>query len=809
MNSVVTQRFGTARFRLGAALAAILFLGNGILLADYPRPALESVYPAGGQQNSTIDVEFFGSALDECSSVRCLADGITFEHLENTTFRLEISETVPTGLYDVQVVTKHGVSSTRRIYVSGMPQHVEEKRDESSEEATQLSLGTVVSAAIGGPGDIDFYEFEATQGQLLVVEAWAERLDSQLRAVLELYDPAGQRVAVNRGFFGKDPAIAHRVKTAGRFRVRIADLVYAGGASHFYRLDIHAGPRVVYSTPSLLQEGIAVPVTFVGWNLSDQRSDGEYSVLSQDVLPQAPGQASGLPVTSIGIAARQISYQLEGCDSPVPFHLTTEPVSLVPDGNTTSGQAFPLTVPTAAQGQLARPGEVDWYSLELRAGEVITIEAFGSRVGSPVDLQLHIVDNNGKDVLASFKDDRKNVGDLRFPTAHNDPAGRWSAPADGRYLVAVRNVIADTATDLRRQYHLFLRRALPHFEVVAVAHPQSPSGVNVRRGGRALYDLLAIRRAGFDGPLHIRALNLPTGVSCPDVWIGPGVSQSPLVLTAENNTTVGDFSLSLEATVVGAAGSTARSVRGATMVRTGVPTGWGRPTEVIPWSVAGEAPASLNGTALRERVSQGSILDIQVIIDRESGQPTNSVQLTGVGLPAVMLNRLAEIPEGESQAVISFYVPPTMPPGRYTVAVLGTSTMLLDKQVGTKPAGATLVTNSVSFEVYPAPYIVKVDLAAPVKIKRGQIIQLNYTAIRQNGFIGKIHTDLTAPGGVIGLRARGVTFVGQTESGVLQVIANENAPLGRQENLRLEGVGTVEDEPVFLGSCFVWLEIVE
>ena len=75
--------------------------------------------------------------------------------------------------------------------------------------------------------------------------------------------------------------------------------------------------------------------------------------------------------------------------------------------------------------------------------------------------------------------------------------------------------------------------------------------------------------------------------------------------------------------------------------------------------------------------------------------------------------------------------------------------------------------------------------------------------------IGKIHTELGAPGGVQGIRARGVTFVGQTDSGVLQVIANKDAPLGRQSFLRLDAIGTIEDQPIYYGSCFLDLEIVE
>ena len=84
-----------------------------------------------------------------------------------------------------------------------------------------------------------------------------------------------------------------------------------------------------------------------------------------------------------------------------------------------------------------------------------------------------------------------------------------------------------------------------------------------------------------------------------------------------------------------------------------------------------------------------------------------------------------------------------------------------------------------------------------------------YSCIRNNQFIGKIHTEIRAPGGVVGIRGRGVTFVGQTETGVIQIIANDDAPLGKQSGLRLEGLGTVEDEGIHLGSVFLDLEIVE
>lgn len=75
-----------------------------------------------------------------------------------------------------------------------------------------------------------------------------------------------------------------------------------------------------------------------------------------------------------------------------------------------------------------------------------------------------------------------------------------------------------------------------------------------------------------------------------------------------------------------------------------------------------------------------------------------------------------------------------------------------------------------------------------------------------------MHTELAEPGritDVVGLRGRGETFVGQTAQGSLQIVVNDDVPLGAQHFLRLFTVGVLEDQPAYFGSRFISLEIVE
>src|SRR5213079_1351056 len=79
----------------------------------------------------------------------------------------------------------------------------------------------------------------ARAGQRVVIECWAERLDSKLRAVLELEDEGGRRLASSRGYTGLDPL-----------------------------LDIDTGPRVESAWPNVVERGKTTRVTLFGRNLT-------------------------------------------------------------------------------------------------------------------------------------------------------------------------------------------------------------------------------------------------------------------------------------------------------------------------------------------------------------------------------------------------------------------------------------------------------------------------------------------------------------------------------------------------------------
>ena len=835
---IVRSRFRELLLPVAMCLA---ILGGRTAFGQVP-PVLNTVFPMGGQVGQSVEMTVSGSNLQGLRTLHCSVPGVRCERLDPTRIRLTIPADAPLGLCDLWAVGDNGVSSPRTFAIGNRAEQLETEPNETASAAMSVPLNVVINGRLDKAGDADHFRFEAKHGQRVVIECSAERIDSQLRAVLEIFDSNGRRLAVNRGYFGIDPLIAFRVPADGSYVAKIQDLTSSGSAEHYYRLDIDTGPRVAFSVPSVIERGKTSRVALYGWNLregdapaeprvtgasgsvgvSPSRTNSDFDRLEVDIPaslaePAWPLLARMLPAQAV-LAGASFPFQLPGSHSPVMIGVTDAPVVLDHDGNHSPSAAQEVVIPCEVSGQLVTGDECDWFAIPARRGEVFFIEALGHRIQSPVDLQISVLDPSGERELALFGDEARNIGGA-FPTSHLDPVGRWVCPEDGRYLMAIRNLIGGLQADSRRTYRLSVRREEPDFQLVAVPRRDDLAGLNVRRGGRELLDLFAFRRRGCEGAIRVSAKDLPAGVECPDVWLGPGVDRSTLVVSADRNASPLFGELKLDG-IADESAPTSRPVRGGTIVRLGTPNGWGRMTSQIPLAVAGDSPLRITADAhetldhhlygkLPAKHSPGGVLDVAIHIERRDTGHQPPVKLIGVGLPDSIRNQTAVIPAGQQKGYLSFYLPPTLPVGRYSLVVRAETTVPTpDKKTET----VSVVSNPITFDVQPAAILVEVDPFAVTQAKRGDTIKVSYSAKRLNGFIGKMHTELAAPGrvtDVIGLRGRGETFTGQTDKGTLQIVINDDAPLGRQQFLRLLTVGVVEDEATHFGSSLFPLEIVE
>jgi hypothetical protein len=826
-------------------LSCLLYFGSAspFCAAAAPSPVLETVFPAGGTSGQTVTLKLSGSHLQNLTTLHSNIPKAVFRRNTESTGELTIPPDTPPGVYDLWAVCENGVSGPRTFSVSSHPEQIEVEPNDSFSTQTDSVLAagqrsTVINGCIETPGDHDCFRVSATRGQRLIVECMAERIDSRLRAVIDVLNSDGRQLAVNRGYYRTDPLLDFTIPTDGEYYVRVQDLISGGSPEYVYRLELNTGPKVAFAWPSVIQRNTQSTVELFGWNFHETGNSSD-TPASTDT-PVAPAQSlQRLSVTIPAEAAHPqpiITQQRspsqivqQSCPVKLPgsadiccVGISDLPVLVDSSTNHSPKDALPVTVPCEISGQLAAIREQDWYSVRAHRGEVLCIDSFADRMNSPVDPDVIVWNETGNIELAQFSDATENPGGTRLPLGHADAAGRWTAPADGTYLISIRNLSGGSAYDPRRIYRMRLQREVPHVDLVAIPRSDQATGLNIAPGGSAVLDLFAVRSPGLNGPIQVSSDDLPAGLKCPDVWLGPGVSHTTVSVSAGDSAATGLTELRLQgrAVVSGSSQPVLSTVHGASVVRNGTPNGWSRLTSSIPMMVTGSSAVRIEADGheelqhhlygkLRVRHSPGGILDVAVQVHRSNDQHQAAVRLIGDGLPVAITNQTSVIPAGRSKGYLSFYLPETLLPGTYSLVVRATTTVPAPEG---KADEITIHSNPVVFEVTPPAFHLEVDPFATHTAHRGETIQVAYRAARRNGFIGKMHTELAVPGVITdipGLRGRGETFTGQTEQGSLQIVVNPDAPLGRQQFLRLFTVGVIEDEPTWFGSSFLDLEIVE
>jgi hypothetical protein len=101
----------------------------------------------------------------------------------------------------------------------------------------------------------------------------------------------------------------------------------------------------------------------------------------------------------------------------------------------------------------------------------------------------------------------------------------FTAPNDGEFLIHLKDVRGLQGPDFA--YQLIVRRASPDFTLTA-----STENPNIPRGGRLPVEITANRTLGYQGPIEIRFIGLPAGVTASAATIPPGQDSGTVILSA-------------------------------------------------------------------------------------------------------------------------------------------------------------------------------------------------------------------------------------------------------------------------------------
>lgn len=541
----------------------LVVIATNLASAQLPSPHLRSIHPVGAKAGTTLDVSITGSELDEISGLLFSHPGLSAKrvivpasefHPERTDpsrFRLTVANDVPPGQYEVHVKTRLGLSGSRPFIVGALEEIAEPGTNKKAADALALPVGVVLNGRADGDS-IDYFSFEAKQGERILIQCWAERIDSRMDATLAIHDAAGRELLSDRDTLGRDPLLDFTAPADGVYLLRVYDFTFSGGDEFYYRLLISGAPHIDFIVPPAGTPGTTSKFKIYGRNLPGG-SKGEglrlelHELESLEVEIQLPTDSQSdnpsLPVREALLAGFDYRLEANGASSnPIRIGFVEAPV--VTETESTTDQ--PVPIPAEIHGSFARSGDTDRFRIEAKKGTPLWMDCLAERLGNASDPLLIVervkVDDKGNEQFSEVQssDDGDNPGGRHFPLPTRDPSLSFSPPEDGTYRFTIINQTGPGGPS--SLYRLVIRELQSDFELVATAwkpHRESkllqPVPSLLRQGGTAAFHIFAIRRDGFRGEITLSAENLPGGVTCPPMRIPEGQDSAILVLSCKED----------------------------------------------------------------------------------------------------------------------------------------------------------------------------------------------------------------------------------------------------------------------------------
>lgn len=398
--------------------------------ADEPiiPPTISKVWPAGMERGTTATFTLDGRNLAGPKAVIFDAPGIRARVTDVTdvpekitgpragvdlgaqvplgtkqTAKLEVTvaKDVTPGIHRFRIQTALGTSDMAVLDVGSLPEIAESSKPESAQAMSSspqpVSLPATIVGTIQAPGDTDSYQFEGRAGEELVAQVVASELGSQLVSQLVLRDSAGAILArEGEHTFKPDAVLIAKLPRDGSYTLSIADREKGGGQDHFYRLNAGALPYVTQVFPLGVTAGKAQQVAVEGVNLGGV----------DRVTVKAPEEAGGWTTTPLvmpGNAASGARASLPAQPlNEVKLAVGDEPEIAEREPNNSPSQAQMISMPATIDGHLdSGPGagpDQDYFRFHARAGERVTISVAASRLGSPLDSVIEVLDAQGNPI---------------------------------------------------------------------------------------------------------------------------------------------------------------------------------------------------------------------------------------------------------------------------------------------------------------------------------------------------------------------------------------------------------------------------
>jgi hypothetical protein len=410
-----------------------------------------------------------------------------------TPSRVEIEITVDSsaapGIYSFRVASGKGISSAVAVGIDKLP---------------QLPFGPEIAALpaalhgnVAGPQVLKT-QFRGTKGTHVVLDCEAQRLGSNLKPIVRLYNERGTQIAWSppRSSIGDDARCELTLPTDGTYTIEVHDRLYRAGNPAFFRLKVGTLQYADLAFPLGVSAGTKSLLKFVQSNLN--------TVAEMDV--------SGTLARSERSAALPPADALTGAAPKVVVSDFPELVEAPPAAGQL--QALPQA-PVGISGVVSAAGEEDKFLLEVQPGQNLRLDVLAHRAGSLLDGVLSIRNEQGQQLAAN--DDR--------PTS-SDPLLDFKVPNG---VTKLQLVISDMQKRGGAEYVYrieVLDLGRPDFEL-SVA-----SGVLNLPAGATQIVPVEIERRAYGGAIELAVEGLPTQVKVENTIVPPGATIGLVAITA-------------------------------------------------------------------------------------------------------------------------------------------------------------------------------------------------------------------------------------------------------------------------------------
>lgn len=583
-------------------LLIALLLAPFVARAAYPD--ISTLKPHGGQIGAETKVTITGARLDDFEDLLFYTSGFKVRSVESRVankveLTLAIDKSVRAGNHVVRVRTKSGLSHMRQFFASPYP-NVEEKEPNSEFAAAQLiTLNQTVEGVVLAE-DVDYFKLTVKKGQRIGVQVDALRLAAIPNGAMDPYVAILDRDKFEKAF--SDDTILHRqdgycsftAEYDGDYYVMVRESSYRGSGNSHYRL--HVGdfrrPDAIYPAGGKLGTKLTVRFleprdSFAEEVTLPSEDDAEF-VLYPKTQPSAPS----------GNAFRL---------SPFDNTLEVEP-------NDTAEQAVPASEATAfaLNGVIDRAGDIDFFRIPLKKGQVFECRALAQSLGSPLDPVVTVLNPKGTSLVANDDGGGMRRLDSRF---------RLTVPADGVYTVRVADHLDRGGVNFVYRIEMVasqpsLTFASPDYNVNDTNYRQFFA---VPRGGRMVL-LQNFTRNGVGGDFRFELPGLPVGVKLlADLAPGslPGV---PLVLEAAVDAPHGGAIITPRLVALDPAVKVAGQMRRTyDIVRIGNTIFYQGIEDQLPVAVVDEAPYTLEIQQPQAPLVRDGIFNLKVLAKRAEG----------------------------------------------------------------------------------------------------------------------------------------------------------------------------------------------